>query len=447
MARFPAIYHIRNNGGTYEAWQDEEASATYSGTALVANVLDAIDTANASGRFAVFFGPGDFDMAADNWTIASKSDILIAGSGIGVTHVFNSSGAGDSEPFSMTAVDRMTIRDMDITAGGAANSTSDAIDFDNGDFNLVERVRILASRGSGIVFDGKDGGAQAIGNTIRDCVVTGTQNTSAGHGVKLLAADYTVIDGLYVHDTAGDGIQVAKSSSGSGRPNTPSNHTVIKNLRAVNCGRNGVRVLSSNYTKIVAPLILNSGDDVTADGFRIETADSIQADYNQVIGGVIGDDQTGVETQRYGANVQPQTPANSIGTRIEGVTFFGNTTAPVNDAGQQTWVRDCHGAPDNTAATITTTATLAFDDPRKVIVGDTSGGAFTITLADNAAAAGTSIVFIRDGATNALTVSRAGTDTIDGATTKSLDTDGATLGIVSVGGGDWRVISTTGTVS
>lgn len=445
MARFEEIYYIRNNAGTYEAWQDNEAAATYSGTALVVDVLDAIETAHSAGGFAVFFEPGTFDMSTNNWTLNTMTDVLIAGAGMGVTTIQNSSTGGDSEPISITNCDYITVRDMSISAGGTDNTTSDALDFDNADYCLVERVEILDSRASGIVFDGKDSGAQAVGNTVRDCVILATSTTS-GHGVKLLAAVQTTVTGCLIQDTVGAGIEIQKSSNTAGRPNEPSNYNVISGNRLINCGRDGIEIQSSSYNTIVGNTILNSADDTASrDGIRIATANSIQADGNTITGNIIGDDQ-GTATQRYGVNVGPAAAAEAVGNQINNNTFFTNLTAPINDGGTNTLVRDNIGAASNIARQVSTATTLLFDDASSVLNVDSSGGTVTVTLPDNDDAAGRSFVVRRDGA-NTVTVSRAGADTIDGGTTKSLDSDGAAVGVVSVGGNDWITISTTGTVT
>ncbi len=89
--------------------------------------------------------------------------------------------------------------------------------------------------------------------------------------------------------------------------------------------------------------------------------------------------------------------------------------------------------------------TLDWDDD--VVNVDTSGGAVTITLPDNATYNGKAFIIRRDGASNVV-INRAGSDTFDdAATSKTLGSDGAGIGIISIGDGEWKIVSTTGTVT
>ncbi|MDX1407416.1 MAG: hypothetical protein R3330_04765 [Saprospiraceae bacterium] len=77
---------------------------------------------------------------------------------------------------------------------------------------------------------------------------------------------------------------------------------------------------------------------------------------------------------------------------------------------------------------------------------DTSSFAVTATLPDNAAYAGQSYIIRRDGA-NTVIIDRAGSDTFDdGDIQKTLDSDGATIGIFSIGDGEWKILAVEGTV-
>lgn len=102
--------------------------------------------------------------------------LTFSGSGIRSTILSNRTnwaGAADTEPLSFTNAQYVTIRDMTVESCGFYKSTTDAIDFDQGSYNLVERVRVTRSRSRGIVLDGGDAGKNAIGNVIRDCIVAG----------------------------------------------------------------------------------------------------------------------------------------------------------------------------------------------------------------------------------------------------------------------------------
>lgn len=84
---------------------------------------------------------------------------------------------------------------------------------------------------------------------------------------------------------------------------------------------------------------------------------------------------------------------------------------------------------------------LASDD---VVLGDTSGGAFTLTLPPASSNSGKVYVikYVDSGFVNALTVDGDASETIDGSTTTTLNTNGETLRIVS-DGSNWVTLSRT----
>ncbi len=88
--------------------------------------------------------------------------------------------------------------------------------------------------------------------------------------------------------------------------------------------------------------------------------------------------------------------------------------------------------------------TLDWEDA--VVNVDTAGGTVVVTLPDNAAFDGKSYLIRRDGG-NTVTIDRAGSDTFDDADVqKTLDSDGAAIGIFSIGDGEWKIVGTEGTV-
>lgn len=91
-------------------------------------------------------------------------------------------------------------------------------------------------------------------------------------------------------------------------------------------------------------------------------------------------------------------------------------------------------------AAYTATAT---DD---VILGDASGGAFTVTLPTAVGIPGKRYTIKRTSSSNNVTVDGDGSETIDGATTKALATQYAAIVVVSDGTG-WHIVSSMGTVS
>ena len=87
-------------------------------------------------------------------------------------------------------------------------------------------------------------------------------------------------------------------------------------------------------------------------------------------------------------------------------------------------------------ATKTTTYTATGNDG--LLIGDTSGGGFTITLPSAASNPGKVLRFKNIG-TNTLTLARAGSDTIDGATSRTLTVQYEAIELVSDGASAWHV--------
>jgi len=440
-SRFTKIYYIRNNAATYEAWQDNEAAATYTGSSLVTDVLNAIETANSSGNFMLLFDVGTFDMGTENWTLNTVSNVTLAGAGVDMTTIQNSTNAAnDSEPFSFTTVDHITIRDMTVSAGGTARSTSDALDFDAGDDCLVERVRVILSRGDGIVFDGKDG-TLSQRNTVRDCEVTGADLS----GIQLLAADDNIVTGNRIHGNGESGIKLNRDTS----PAQDSSRNIIEANSIYENDEAGIEILECSRNIVRGNQIWNNGkgagtydDGIVIDDFA--TA-GIGADDNIITGNQIFD-TLGTPTQDRAININD---AAVTGTIITGNIIGPHVTsdeAVINDLAADTIIKGNHGYPDKAALEVSAAHTLTITDPG-VLAVDTSGGTVAVTLPDNAAATGRSYIVRRDGASNA-TVTRAGADTFDdAATVKTLGSDGAAIGIVSIGDTEWKIVSTEGTVT
>ena len=439
MADFAAIYFIQKDAATYRAFTTD-GTEVYSGTNLVTDVLDSIESDHPAGGFAIHFGVGVFDMGTDNWTITDSTDILFTGQGMGVTTIQNSTtAAADSEPLSFTRADKMTIRDMTISAGGTARSTSDALDFDDCDDVLVERVEVILSRGDGIVFDGKDSGAQALRNSIIDCHITGADLC----GIQLLASDFGIVRGNYIYGNGECGLKLNRKTSVTVQ-NSEGNVIVGNHIH--DNDESGIEILEGARTLIADNHIYNNGqgtgsdDGITIDDFGTS---GLTTEKNIIVGNHIYDTQ-GTPTQDYGVRVAD---ADCLDTLIGNNYFDGHLSGPVFDSGTRTRVRGNTGVSDNATQEVATAATLLFDDARSVLNVDTSGGTVAVTLPDCAASAGRGFLIRRDGGSNA-TVVRAGSDTFsDAATTKTLGSDGAAIGVVSVGGGEWKIVSAEGTVT
>lgn len=133
-------------------------------------------------------------------------------------------------------------------------------------------------------------------------------------------------------------------------------------------------------------------------------------------------------------------------TATTGILIAANSSARVIDCHTSTlppsYLGRVHGMVRSTASNVT------LDRYDKVVVVSTASATRTVTLPDNATHKGMEYIVYRDGPTNALAVTRAGSDTFsDSATSKSLATNGAMLHIASTGDGVWKILNTQGTIS
>jgi parallel beta-helix repeat protein len=322
----PTHFVVRHETPNYVA---QSQTKTYTG-ALKMVVESAVSDLKAAGGGTVTFQAGVFDLGSNYFRLEDMTDITIEGKGMDVTTIKNHSDApDDTEPFNTKGATRVVVRDLTVMAGGTPRTTSDAIDFDKGNYNLVERVKITASRVKGIIFDGKDAGWTSVGNTVRSCVISGTNND----GIQLLASSNNRVEGCTIHDTVGDGISATKSQTIHAQPNKKSNDNVIIGNTIDNAGENGIRIHSSDRNLISGNHITNSSDDfVNFDGIRILSGDSITCDDNRVEGNTATDTQA-TKTQAYGLNI-----ASSLCNRTFVGTndFTGNKVGAIRDLGTNT---------------------------------------------------------------------------------------------------------------
>jgi parallel beta-helix repeat protein len=323
-------FEIKRVGST-STYIAQSQAKTYTG-ALKAVVESAVYNDLKPGGGTVTFLAGVFDLGAEYLRLEDISDIIFEGAGMNATIIKNSSDApDDTEPFNTMGATRVTIRDLTVVAGGSPKTTSDAIDFDRGNFNLVERVKITASRGKGIIFDGKNFGWDSQGNIVRSCEIYGTNND----GIQFLASSNNRVEGCFIHDTVQDGIEATKSQNlpDQFQANKKSNDNVIIGNTIDNAGQNGIRIHSSDRNLITGNFITNSSN-VTAgqDGIRILSTDSITCDDNRVEGNTATDNQA-TKTQAYGLNI-----ASSLCNRtIVGTNnFASNKTGSIRDLGTNT---------------------------------------------------------------------------------------------------------------
>jgi parallel beta-helix repeat protein len=354
-------YVVTRTGDVYTA-QSQSNGTTFSGTLKHAVESAAADLQRYGGG-EIRFGAGTFDFGSDYFKFRGVNDITFTGAGMGVTVLRNdSSAAADTEPFNFEASDRITIRDLTVSAGGALRTTSDALDFDGGDDILIERVEVTVSRGRGIVFDGKDApdvtGGTALRNVIRDCVISGGVLKS---GIELLATGENRVEGCVISDVGGHGIHVMKASVTAAQPNKPSVDNVITGNTITNAGIDGVSVTSGHRNRILGNTITNSSDDVSARaGILISSSEGLACDSNVVAGNTATDDQP-VKTQRHGLVIaHAQCTGNVVGDNA----FAGNISFAVLDSGTGTVFTDTAGptAPTALQATLTAdTATLTWN--------------------------------------------------------------------------------------
>jgi parallel beta-helix repeat protein len=329
----PSPFVVSREGDAYRAVSSTTGTA-YSGT-LKFVVESAVRTLMQAGGGTVMFGTGLFDLGSDRLKFDDADDIEFAGAGVEATVIQNSSNASaDTEPFDMHDTDRIIIRDMTVNAGGTPRSTSDVMDFDGGNDVIVERVKITASRGRGIVFDGKDfeGGLPrtADRNVVRDCVITGIP----GDGIELLASSNNRVERCTITGVGGHGMQIAKAGSGAAQPNKMSNDNVITGNVIDESGQNGIEVTGGDRNLIDGNTVTNSSDDITGrDGIRITTSNSVPCNDNVVRNNRATDTQV-TKTQAYGLNiVSPSCNRTVVGP---GNDFSGNRTAPIRDRGTNT---------------------------------------------------------------------------------------------------------------
>src|SRR5215207_7763996 len=350
MPASPDPFVVRREGNTYYA-ESQTTTSSYSGS-LKFVVQSAAYELNTHGGGTITFQAGDFDLGAEWFEFYDLYGITFEGQGIDVTVLRNNASAStDTEPFDFSNGDFITIRDMTVSAGGPLRSTSDALDFDAGDYNLVERVKVTSSRGRGIVFDGKDvSGGQprtAIGNVILDCIITGIPSD----GIELLASSSNRVENCQITNVGGHGIQMTKASASAGQPHKKSNDNIIIGNYVDNAGQDGINLNSGDRNLITGNTILNSSNITTSqDGIDISSNDSVLCDDNVVQSNTATDNQP-VKTQRYGLSISS---SNCHRTVVVGNNFAGNRLGAIRDLGTGT-IYSTDNVPPGVPAGLATT--------------------------------------------------------------------------------------------
>jgi parallel beta-helix repeat protein len=316
-------------GGNYRA-RSLSTSSVYNGT-LKSVVESAAGELESGGGGEVRFVAGTFDLGSDYFKLEQIHNIVFDGAGIDATVIQNSSSdASDTEPFNFSGAFGVTVKDMTVAAGGPNRSTSDALDFDQGNNSVVDHVKVSDSRGRGIVFDGKDDSWTSAGNVVRDCVIDGVPES----GIELLASTDNLVERCTITNVGRHGISVTKSSPSATQPNKKSDNNTIRENVIDNSGIHGIFVNSSDDNRILSNQVRNSSNNVaSADGIQITSNDSIACDDNVVDGNVATDTQS-PKTQRYGLNIASSLCHQTV---VGGSNdFSGNRVGAINDLGTGT---------------------------------------------------------------------------------------------------------------
>jgi len=325
----PSPYVVSHvSGSTYQAVGANGNTITGSLKSVVQNAATDVDD---FPNPVVQFTAGTFDLGSDFFKFNELHNVAFVGAGMNSTIIQNNnSTAADTEPFNFTGAFDVTVRDLTVSASGTPRSTSDALDFDKGNRVLVERVKITASRGRAIVFDGKNSNWTSVENTVRNCVIDGVP----GDGIEFLASSNNVVEGCTITNTGLHGIQLVKSSTTAAQPNKKSNDNIIRNNVIDEAGQDGVNVGSSDRNQITGNTITNSADVTPGrDGIRVSSSDSITCDDNVVSNNSANDNQS-PKTQKYGLNI-----GSSLCNRTvvgPGNNFAGNLTGAFRDLGTGT---------------------------------------------------------------------------------------------------------------
>ena len=287
---------------------------------------------------------------AGNVVITSRTDVQVSGAGMDVTFVTNNTSvAQDLEPFSFEHADRSQVRDMTIAALGPARTTSDALDFDDSDDVVVERVKVTASRGRGIVFDGKDAKAgvnlTSLRNVVRDCIVTGAQ----GHGIEFLAAE----DGQAINNVC-----FGNTRAGCSINRRPSTSRISKRITVTGGqfrgnGEDGITITESHDSLIDGALCKNN----QRDGIEFKPRRTTPCRPTETACATACTDDQTTKTQDYGVYLKG-TPITEINnTVVQTNNLCGNRVAGLRDDGTRTVITGNQCATNNNLPTVTPTAT------------------------------------------------------------------------------------------
>jgi parallel beta-helix repeat protein len=301
----------------------EKTAADYKcdGTNDYVEVIAALNSLPATGG-TLILSSGTFNFGASNVKIEHRPNIAILGQGIDVTFVRNAPpNTADLEPFSYSDADGAIVKDMTISSAQNGRLTSDALDFDNSDNVLVERVKITSSPARGIVFDGKNQagqpGWQSHNNVVRDCIATGC----ARSGFEFLCAENSSFINCVAFGNGESGVNIDAQSS----TDRKSLNNTVSGGRFYSNAKHGISIYESDFNTINGVTCSNNN----LDGIRIQTFStrSKSANGNQIINCTCTDTQA-TKTQDYGVNLYGAPSSDIDGTVIKDCDLRGNRVGP-----------------------------------------------------------------------------------------------------------------------
>lgn len=298
-------------------------------------------------------------------------------------------------------------------------------------------------------------------------LIQGNQIFNAGNiGISLGATDNAVCDGNVIDGAVSAGIEAAAANlsitgnvvrnvtGATGRPisiSNTGNSCVITGNTFEDCS-SGLQVFESEPGVIIANNIFrNVGDGGPGDG----EGDGRSLFINEVPYVVVAHNTFSTVSGDAAKHFPIYFTGGAVPCFIHG-NFVNNpdgiySTGMFNILGSHfigdNWEYDGTDLiPRNNlprAVDVAAAITLAGE---KIVNMDTAAAGRTVTLPDAADYNGKSYLIRRDGA-NTVTINRAGTDTFDDADIqKTLDSDGAAIGIFSIGDGEWKIVGIEGTV-
>jgi parallel beta-helix repeat protein len=274
--------------------------------------------------------------------------------------------------------------------------------------------------------NGTNGLVNSTGDTFAVVGLRCTSNTN--RGILIDTGDSVELTGVECRSNGLSGLELKNSryvSVTGGHYSENTRHGIYLN--------GSVSGESVRECTITGPVCIDndSGDTSTYDGIALDATAGTCAK-NKIVAAV-SRTSSGSTKQRYGVSLTASCSTNTIAHCELG----GNKTGPILDNGTLTEYKQ-HPVDSVVFSGTAVTLTVANDLVRL----DASGGAITQNLPTAASSTGRPYTFKKtDASANAVTVTRAGSDTIDGATTFALATQNKYVTLRSNGGTTWSVVA------